>query len=338
MNRTFISLLVLIIPLIGFTQKVNSKKYHQSIQSAMDSAYYKYKNDSRGNNADYIPALANVPSDLFGIVIVTVDGKVFSIGDVDYNFSIQSISKVFTLALVIESRGEKIIRDSIGVNPTGQVFNSIYPIEQHQGKGINPFVNPGAIATTSLVQGENQDEIFNKIISNMEGFSGTELSVIQEIYESEANNNQRNQAISMLLHSYGRIYNDPIEITDTYTRQCAVGVSTQNLGVMAATIANGGYNPITKNQIISPKTSSHVMSMMTMAGLYDNAGNWLYLVGMPAKSGVGGAIISVLPGKFGIAAFSPKLDGYGNSIRAQLAIFDIISTLQDHPYLVKPVK
>ena len=316
--------------------KKEIKKRDQAIQMAIDSAYVKYKDLKEGANADYIPALAEVPSELFGIAVVTPDGKMFEIGDTDYRFSIQSLSKVFTMAHIIEEQGPAVIEQKVGVNPTGQVFNSIYPIEQHQGKGINPFVNPGAIATTSLVEGDNYDEIFNNILKTQEAFAGSSLSVDEVIYESEAATNQRNQAIAMLLNSWGRIYADPLETTDIYTRQCAVSVHTKDLAVMAGTLANGGKNPVTGEVVISPETTSFVLPMMTVAGLYDNAGFWLYYVGIPAKSGVGGGIIAVVPGKFGVAAFSPRLDKAGNSVRAQYAIYDIIKRMEINPYLVEP--
>lgn len=316
--------------------KKEIRKRDEAIQSAIDSAYVKYKDLQNGANANYIPALDEVPSELFGIVVVTPDGKIFKVGDTDYRFSIQSISKVFTMAHVVEENGPRIIEEKVGVNPTGQVFNSIYPIEQHKGKGINPFVNPGAIATTSLVKGDSYDEIFNKILETQEAFAGAELEVDEVIYESEAATNQRNQAIAMLLNSWGRFYADPLETTDIYTRQCAVSVNTKDLGVMAGTLANGGKNPVTGKVVVSAETTSFVLPMMTVAGLYDNAGFWLYYVGIPAKSGVGGGIIAVVPGKFGIAAFSPRLDEAGNSVRAQFAIYDVIKRMGINPYLVQP--
>lgn len=329
------TLFVFGVSLSGFSQsEVSLDK--KSINLALDSAYAKYKDLKEGANANYIPALDEVPSELFGIVLVTADGRVYKTGDVDYAFSIQSISKVFTMAKVVEEKGPLEVQDKIGVNPTGQVFNSIYPIEQHKGKGINPFVNPGAIATTSLIDGESYDEKFNQILAIHSAFAGRELSVDLVIYESEAATNQRNQAIAMLLNSYERIYNDPLESVDVYTKQCAISVTCEDLGAMAGTLANGGLNPITKEVVVSAATVSYVLPIMTVAGLYDNAGFWLYHVGIPAKSGVGGGIIAVVPGKFGIAAFSPRLDEAGNSVRAQYAIYDIVKRLGVNPYLITP--
>lgn len=331
-----LSLLVTVLFGLSTQGQTKIRVDKKSINKALDSAYAKFKDDKNGANADYIPALAEVPSELYGIVLVTTDGRVFQIGDVDYNYSIQSISKVFTMAKVVDTQGPKVVQDSVGVNPTGQVFNSIYPIEQHKGKGINPFVNPGAIATTSLIQGDSYDDKFDQILDIHSAFAGKKLDVDQVIYQSEAATNQRNQAIAMLLNAYGRIYSDPLEAVDIYTKQCAISVNTVDLGVMAGTLANGGLNPVSKEKVVSPETVSYVLPIMTVAGLYDNAGYWLYHVGIPAKSGVGGGVIAVVPGKFGIAAFSPRLDAAGNSVRAQLAIYDIVQRLGVNPYLIQP--
>ena len=241
------------------------------------------------------------------------------------------------MAKIVEDQGPQVIEQKIGVNPTGQVFNSIYPIEQHKGKGINPFVNPGAIATTSLISGVDYEEKFGTIISMYSAFAGRSLGVDQVVYESEAATNQRNQAIAMLLNAYGRIYSDPLEATDIYTKQCAISVTAHDLGVMAGTLANGGVNPVTGEIVVSPKTVSFVLPIMSVNGLYDNAGFWLYYVGIPAKSGVGGGIIAVVPGKFGIAAFAPPLDQAGNSVKAQYAIYDIVKEMGINPYLIEPV-
>lgn len=330
--------LTFLLSLSTFAQsKKEIKERDQAITAAIESAYVKFDTLSKGKNADYIPILAEVPSDLFGIVVVTPDGKIFEKGDVEYAFSIQSISKVFTMAEIVEKQGPQTIEEKIGVNPTGQVFNSIYPIEQHRGKGINPFVNPGAIATTSLVEGNSYEEKFNKIIDLYSAFAGRELDVDNVVYESEAATNQRNQAIAMLLNAYGRMYSDPLETTDIYTKQCAISVTARDLGIMAGTLANGGLNPVTGVTVVSPKTVSFVLPIMSVNGLYDNAGFWLYYVGIPAKSGVGGGIIAVVPGKFGIAAFAPPLDQAGNSVKAQYAIYDIVKEMGINPYLVDPI-
>jgi glutaminase len=302
------------------------------IQSAVNAAYAKYKSLQEGKNADYIPALAKVDPNLFGIAVVTVDGKTYTAGDVKSEVSIQSISKVFTLANVLEESGADAVVDNIGVDSTGRVFNSIEAIEQHKGKEINPLVNPGAIATTSMVKGGNADEIWKKIIGTYSDFAGRPLNVNQEVYKSESDTNQRNQAIAELMFAYGRIKSDPKQATDLYTRQCSVNVNAKDLAVMAATLANDGRNPITNKQLLNHQHVPQVLAVMATAGLYDDSGKWLFFSGLPAKSGVGGGIIAVSPGKFGIAVISPPLDAAGNSIRAQKAITDISNALHGNPY------
>jgi glutaminase len=305
------------------------------IQAAVDAAHAKYLTLDEGKNADYIPALAKVDPKLFGIALVTVDGKVVKKGDVNAPFSIQSISKVFTLASVIQTAGAEAVLEKIGVDATGQVFNSIVAIELMKGKEMNPFVNPGAIAATSLVEGKTPEEKWARIIGIHEAFAGRKLEVNQEVYKSESDTNERNRAIAMLMHAYDRLYYDPIISTDLYTRQCSISVTASDLAVMAATLANGGKNPITGKQVIESEHVQRVLAVMATAGLYDDSGIWLYRVGLPAKSGVGGGIIAVAPGRFGIAVFSPPLDAAGNSVRAQKAIRDISAALHANPYDVK---
>jgi len=304
--------------------------------AAVEAAWEKYRTLDEGKNADYIPALARVNPKLFGISLVTVDGKVFQKGDVDTLFSIQSISKVFALASVLETSGAAAVLDKIGVDATGQVFNSIVAIEQHKGREMNPFVNPGAIATTSLVAGATGEEKWARILAIHEDFAGRKLTVDEEVYKSEAATNQRNQAIAKLMYAYGRLYYDPAISTDVYTRQCSIAVNAHDLAVMAATLANGGRNPVTGKQVISPENVTRIYAVMATAGLYDDSGIWLYEIGLPAKSGVGGGIIAVSPGRFGVAVFSPPLDAAGNSVRAQRAIKHISAALGANPYAVSP--
>jgi glutaminase len=305
------------------------------IQGILDRAYTRYTDLKEGKNADYIPALAKVDPNLFGITLVTVDGKSYSAGDVKSEVSIQSISKVFTLANVLQESGAAAVVDNIGVDSTGRVFNSIEAIEQHKGKEINPFVNPGAIATTSMVKGANEDEIWARIIRTYSDFAGRTLTVNQEVYKSESETNQRNQAIAELMFAYGRIKSNPKRATDLYTRQCSVNVNAKDLAVMAATLANNGKNPITSKQLLSPEHVTQVLAVMATAGLYDDSGKWLFATGLPAKSGVGGGLIAVSPGKWGIAVISPPLDQAGNSVRAQKAIMDISNALRGNPYSVE---
>jgi glutaminase len=307
-----------------------------AIQKAVDDAYAKVKPVTEGKNADYIPALAEVDSNLFGIALVTTDGKTYTKGDVEPRFSIQSISKVFTLALVLQESGEEPVLDGVGVDAPGQVFNSIVAVEQYKGHQMNPLVNPGAIATTGMVKGKSDPEKWSKILKIHSDFAGEPLAVNEPVYKSEAETNQRNQAIAALMMAYGLIQDDPKMVTDVYTRQCAINVNAKDLGVMAATLANGGKNPITKKQVIDAAHVPHILAVMATAGLYDDSGIWLFNVGLPAKSGVGGGIIAVAPGKFGIAAFAPPLDAAGNSVKAQKSIQAVVEQLGANPYAVTP--
>lgn len=306
------------------------------IEAALQIAYDKYKNLKEGANADYIPVLTKVDSNIFGIALVTTSGKVYSVGNTNSEVSIQSISKVFTMARVIEESGAKAISGNMGVDATGQAFNSIVAIEQYKGEQMNPMVNPGAIAATSMIKGANGDDVWKTIIDAYSDFAGRKLSIDKEVYKSEAATNQRNRALAMLMHAYGRLNGDAIEATDIYTRQCSVAVNTIDLANMAATLANGGTNPVTGKKVVSSNNIDEILAVMATAGLYDDSGQWLYRTGLPAKSGVGGGILAVSPGKFGIAAISPPLDAAGNSIRAQRAITDISNALGGNPYKVTP--
>jgi len=306
------------------------------IQSAIDAAYAKYKDLKEGANADYIPALAAVDPNIYGIALVTVDGKVYTTGDVKSEVSIQSISKVFTMAKVIEESGTQAIADNMGVDATGQVFNSIVAVEQYKGSEMNAMVNPGAITSTSMVKGATYDEIWNKILAFYSDFAGRPLTVLEDVYTSEAATNQRNQAIAMLMYAYGHIKDNPLQACDIYTRQCSVGVNAKDLATMAATLANGGTNPVTGKKVMSADDVPEVLAVMATAGLYDDSGKWLYTTGLPAKSGVGGGILAVSPGKFGIAVISPPLDAAGNSVKAQKAIADISNALGGNPFAPKP--
>jgi glutaminase len=306
------------------------------IKAAVGAAYERYRNLQEGKNADYIPALAKVDPSIYGIALVTADGKIYTAGDVTSEVSMQSISKVFTLAKVIEERGAATVEDNVGVDATGQAFNSIVAIEQNKGAEMNPLVNAGAIATTSMLSGASYDEIWHSLIGYYGEFAGRPLSVDQEVYASEAATNQRNQAIAQLMYAYGHIKDNPAQATDLYTKQCAVSVNAKDLATMAATLANGGKNPVTKKQVMRAADVPEVLAVMATAGLYDDSGKWLYATGLPAKSGVGGGLIAVSPGKFGIAVISPPLDAAGNSVRAQKAITDVSTALGGNPYASKP--
>jgi glutaminase A len=308
------------------------------IQQAVDAAYAKYRTLKEGKNADYIPALAKVDPDLFGIALVTRDGKVYTAGDVKTEVSIQSISKVFTMAQVIQEQGPESIEKRIGVDATGARFNSIIAVEGVRtvvGTGapeMNPLVNPGAISTTSMVTGSTSDAVWTKIIGFHNDAAGRQLSVLQDVYTSESDTNQRNQAIGALMLAYGYIKTNWQQAVDLYTRQCSIGVNARDLATMAATLAASGKNPVTGKQVLDAAKVPNVLAVMSTAGLYDDSGKWLYHTGLPAKSGVGGGIIAVSPGKFGIAVVAPPLDEAGNSIKAQRTIEAISEALGGNPY------
>jgi glutaminase len=336
LRRSSIPALCFCLALVGSAGAQVATPAPSAIAKALQAAHARFKELKEGKNADYIPALAKVPSRLFGIALVSTDGKIYSEGDAQTLFSIQSISKVFTMALVLQEKGGQTFLEGVGVDATGQVFNSIVAVEQYKGHEMNPLVNPGAIATTGLVAGATDAEKWAKIQSTLSDFAGRPLSVNQEVYESEAASNQRNQAIAALMYAYGLISDDPKMVTDVYTRQCSLNVSAQDLARMAATLANGGRNPVTKKQVLAPEHVSKVLAVMATAGLYDDSGIWLYKVGLPAKSGVGGGIIAVAPGRFGIAAFSPPLDPAGNSVRAQRAIEFVVEELGANLFASSP--
>ena len=321
-------ILVLLIPVVHAKQSTLSPT---QIQQAVNEAYARFKNDNEGRNADYIKALAKVNPKIFGIVIVDKNGHIYQAGDAKTEVSIQSVSKVFTAALVMSQRGSKFVQEKIGVNATGLPFNSIIAIELHNGSASNPFVNAGAIQTTSWVQAKNSKERWSKIIANMSAYAGRKLSVNQDVYISELSDNKRNQAIAKLLDAYKKMGSDPLEATTVYTKQCSVNINAKDLATMGATLANHGVNPLTKTRVIDAAYPSKIMAIMITAGLYDNAGDWLYKTGLPAKSGVGGGILAIVPGKMGIGVVSPPLDKYGNSVRAQKAITYIVEKLGLNP-------
>jgi glutaminase len=329
-----ISLFMFIHPVVLKAQDNTLTK--EKIQAALDEAYAKFKDVKEGKNADYIKELATVDPKIFGIAIVTADGQVFTKGDVESKVSIQSVSKVFTMAQDIEELGHQAIQDKIGVDATGEVFNSIVAVERMRGKEINPLVNPGAIAATSLIAGKDSAAKWKHIVEVQSAFAGRQLSLNMPVYISEAGDNLRNQAIAHLLLAYGRMYFDPVQSTDIYTKQCALNVNARDLATMAATLANGGVNPVTKKKVVSQETVMYTLPVMATAGLYDDSGIWYYNSGLPGKSGVGGGLLAVCPGKFGIAVVSPPLDAAGNSVKAQLVIKYVVEKLGVNPFLIQP--
>ena len=291
----------------------------QEIEELVEEAYARFKSNKDGKNSQVYPALAKVPSDLFGVCIVGTSGNVYAIGDSDYEFTIMSVSKPFIFALVCEEIGVEEARQKLGVNATGMAFNSLAGIERSPDGRSNPMVNSGAIATTSLVPGGNLEARWKFIHDGLSRFAGRKLPLNDEVYASASATNFRNQAIARMLQSYGRIYIDPADAVDLYTKQCALNVSAKDLAVMGATLADGGVNPITKERVVDSSVCHYALAVMTTAGLYETSGDWLFDIGLPGKSGIGGGIVTVSPGKGGLGTFAPPLDAAGNSVKGQLA-------------------
>jgi len=298
-----------------------------AIEAAVKAAYEKHKGDKSGKNADYIPELAKVPSDLFAVVVVTVDGKITSVGDDSHPFSIQSCSKVFTMCHVLQESGDADLLEKIGVEPTGLPFNSTTAMGIYKEKPMNPLVNAGAIGTVGLVKASSSAERWSKILATYNAFADGKLTFEDGVYKSEAATNFRNRAFACTLYNNGRLKEEPIEVTDVYTKACSVGVTAKQLAIMGATLANGGVNPTTGKRVLDAKYVPKVLAVMMTAGFYDESGMWSYRAGVPAKTGVGGGIVAVVPGKMAIVGFCPRLNEAGNSIRSTHAIEDIVNGL-----------
>jgi len=289
------------------------------VRTLVADAYQRYQANTDGHNSQVYPALARVPADLFGICMVGTSGNVYEVGDSQHEFTIMSVSKPFIFALVCELLGAEAIRDKIGANATGLAFNSLAAVERSPDGRTNPMVNAGAIATTSLVPGATMEEKWQFVHEGLSRFAGRTLALNEEVYESASATNFRNQSIGRLLQSFGRIYMDPAEAVALYTKQCSLNVSAKDLAVMGATLADGGVNPVTKERVVSQMVCHYSLVVMTTAGLYETSGDWLYDIGLPGKSGIGGGIVTVSPGKGGLGTFAPPLDAAGNSVKGQLA-------------------
>ena len=281
-------------------------------------AYRRFKANTEGANSKVYPALARVRSSLFGICVVGTNGNVHAIGDAEHEFTIMSVSKPFVFALVCETIGVDDVRHTVGVNATGLAFNSLEGVERGPAGRTNPMVNSGAIATTSLVPGATLKAKWRFIHDGLSRFAGRRLPLNDEVYGSASETNFRNQSIGRLLQSYGRIYMDPAEAVDLYTKQCSLNVSARDLAVMGATLADGGVNPITKKRVVDASVCHYALAVMATAGLYETSGDWLFDIGLPGKSGIGGGIVTVSPGKGGLGTFAPPLDQAGNSVKGQL--------------------
>jgi glutaminase len=310
----------------------------EQVRELVDEAHERYRDEADGARSTVYPALAEVPAELFGLAVVGTSGAVHTAGDAAFEFTIMSVAKPFVFALVCDSLGADEVRDRVGVNGTGLPFDSLDAIELRGDGRTNPMVNAGAIATTSLVPGADAAARWRHLVVGLARFAGRALSVNEDVFRSASATNHRNRSIAALLHEKGRLSCDPAEAVDLYTRQSCLGVTARDLATMGATLADGGVNPVTGERVVSASTCRHTLAVMTTAGLYEASGDWLYDVGLPGKSGIGGGIVVVSPGKGGLGTFSPPLDEAGNSVRGQLAARFLSRRLGLDLFLSKPVR
>jgi glutaminase len=289
------------------------------VRALVSEAHDRFRANGDGQVSDVYPALANVPQDLFGLCVAGVSGATYVSGDWDTPFSIMSVSKPFVFALILQVLGPEAARQRLGVNATGLPFNSLAAVERSEGGRTNPMVNSGAIAASSLAPGSTLEEQWRFILDGLSRFAGRALTMNEAIFTSASQNNSRNQAIGQLLRNCGQMAIEPAHAVDLYTRQCSLNVTTKDLAIMGATLADGGVNPLTRQRVVDAESCKFTLAVMATAGLYETSGDWLYDVGLPGKSGISGGIVTVSPGKGGFGAFAPRLDDAGNSVKGQLA-------------------
>lgn len=292
---------------------------NDTVAALVHEAHRRFRSVTDGNNSQVYPALAAARSDLFGVCIATTRGRTFTAGDAEHEFPIMSVSKPFVFAIVCHAIGVDEAHERLGANSTGLAFDSLCAIERSEDGRTNPMVNAGAIATTSLVPGATAETKWRCIRHGLSRFAGRALSVNSEVYASASATNYRNQSIARALQGRDRIYFDVDSTTDLYTRQCSLNVTARDLGVMGATLADGGVNPLTNEKVIDASICHYVLAVMATAGLYETSGDWLYSVGLPGKSGIAGGILAASPGKGGLGVFAPPLDKEGNSVKGQQA-------------------
>jgi glutaminase len=307
-----------------------------TVKMLVAEAHQRFKSNTEGKNSNVYPALERVPSDLFGICVVGTNGNLFGVGETEHDFSIMSVSKPFVFALVCQELGAQELRAKIGANATGLPFNSLSAVEGSATGRTNPMVNAGAIATTSLVPGATTKAKWQFIHDGLSRFAGRTLPLNDEVYASATETNFRNRSIAWLLETRNSIYSDPLEATDLYTKQCSLNVSAKDLAVMGATLADGGVNPLTKERVVDPNVCHYALAVMTTAGMYETSGDWLYDIGLPGKSGIGGGIVTVSPGKGGLGTFAPPLDAAGNSVKGQLVAKFLSQRLGMDLFVSKP--
>ena len=290
---------------------------------SLASAYAAFKSFNEGETAQYIPALASADPDRFGLVAMTVDGELLTAGETDVPFAIMSAAKPFTLALLLSQQGRDIAPERIGVEPTGLPFNALGGIDKSRGEPLNPMVNAGAITAVSLLQVESPEQRWPLILDYFGEFAGEPLELMGDVYKSVSSSNYRNRALVNLLQVNGWLGADPASTLDVYNKQSSLAVTARQLAVMGATLANGGVNPVTGRRVLEAELVDEVLSVMLLSGFYDESGRWAYDVGLPAKSGVGGGIVAIVPGRMALVAYSPRLSPAGNSVRGMRAIAQI---------------
>ncbi|HAB41121.1 MAG TPA: glutaminase [Porphyromonadaceae bacterium] len=301
---------------------------HQQIHDAASQAFDRASKINGGKNASYIPYLANIDPSLFGLSVMLPDGTAFNFGDTTYRLGIESVSKVPTAILAMRQHTPAGVLDAIGADATGLPFNSIFAILLENDHPSTPLVNAGAISACSMIAPKgDSDAKWKAITDNITELCGSAPQLIDELYRSESATNFNNRAITWLLKNYNRIYDDPDMSLDLYTRQCSLGITSQQLAAMAATIASRGVNPVTHKQVFDPAIAPKITTLIATVGFYQHSGDWLYTSGIPAKSGVGGGVMGVMPGVLGIAAFAPPLDDAGNSVKAQAAVSEFTRIL-----------
>ncbi len=289
------------------------------VQSLIDEAYERFRTSDGGTNAQIYPALAAASRDLFGICVCETSGAIHAAGDAIVEFALMSVSKPFVFALVCQVLGPVDARARLGVNATGLPFNSLEAVQRSPDGRTNPMVNSGAITATSLVPGDSVEDKWRAIQNGLSRFAGRELDLDHEVYDSASRTNQVNRGLAAELAQRGQLACSPEASTELYTRQCSLSVSARDLAVMGATLADGGVNPLTRERVVDQEVCRYSLAVMTTAGLYETSGDWLYDVGLPGKSGIGGGIVTVSPGKGGLGTYAPPLDAAGNSVRGQLA-------------------
>ncbi|MGS0636484.1 glutaminase A [Citrobacter sp. VF227] len=333
MNKTIIG-----VSLFSFSILFSATSFAQTAPDyarLIEQAHQKFKSNNDGKVADYIPALATYSPNNFAITIATVDGKIYQVGDVNKPFPMESLSKVFTMALAMEQHGPQVVLDKLGANATGMPFNSGLAVELTKGAPENPLVNAGAMSTVSLIEAKDKTDRWNKILDNLNVWADATLTVNEPVFKSEMETNQHNQALAKLMESYNSFYGNTDDAVEIYTRQCSVDITVEQLAKMGAVLANKGKSPFNGKQLLNEKYVPQVLAEMAIAGLYDGSGKWLYTVGIPAKSGVGGGMVAVVPGEYAIAVYSPPLDEAGNSVRAQQTIEYVAEETQANVFLAK---